>query len=63
MYAAASNGYVGVIYELVNRYSTFSMVMTVVMILLLLSILCALVILYVIYWRIITLLQLLTGRI
>ena len=63
MYTAGSNEYAGVIYELVNRYSTFSMVMTVVMILLLLSIWCASVILYVIYWRIITLLQLLTGRI
>lgn len=61
MYSTTSSGYAGVIHESVKGDTIFNMVMTIVIILLMLAIFCILTMVYIIYWRIISLLQAVSG--
>ena len=61
MYSTTSSGYAGVIHGFVKGDTIFNMVMTIVIILLLFAIFCVLIMVYIIYWRIISLLQAVSG--
>ena len=61
MYSTTSSGYAGVIHEFVKSDTIFNMVMTIVIILLMLAIFGILIMVYIIYWRIISLLQAVSG--